>query len=57
MGILIKKLSGSERLRPHLQHQERLPEDHPDHTYKWLSDLIDKLVADDDASATPSQWC
>ena len=46
-GILVKKLKGSERLRPHLQYLERIPEDHPDHCYDWVSRLIDKLVADD----------
>ena len=47
LGILTKKLKNSERLKPHLQYLERLPEDHPDNSYAWLSDLIDKLVSDD----------
>ena len=47
LGILEKKLKGSERLKPHLHYRERLPENHPDNTHEWLSSLIDKLVADD----------
>ena len=47
LGILEKKLKGSERLKPRLQYRERLPEDHPDNSHTWLSSLIDKLVADD----------
>ena len=47
LGMVVKRLAKSTRLKPHLEHLERLPEDHPEHTYKWLSDLIDKLIADD----------
>ena len=46
-GILHAKLTSSERLKPHFEYLERIPESHPDKTYAWLSDLIDRLVADD----------
>ena len=46
-GILVKKIRKSEKLRTHLDHYDRCPEDHPDHSYDWVSQLIDKLVSDD----------
>ena len=47
LGIVRKKLAGSERLRDHLSYLERIPESHGDHTYEWLSGLIDKVIDDD----------
>ena len=47
LGILVAKLKGSERLKPHLEHLERLPQDHPDNSYVFVSNLIDKLIDDD----------
>ena len=47
LGMLVEKLKPSERLKPHLEYLERLPETHPEHSYTWLSGLVDKLVADD----------
>ena len=41
------KLKTSDRLKSHMEYLERLQEDHPDRSYAWLSDLVDKLVADD----------
>ena len=34
-------------LKTHFDHYDRCPEDHPDHCYRWVSQLVDKLVADD----------
>ena len=45
-GILVKKLRKSESLKPHLEYYDRMPEDHPDHCYEWVSQLVDKLVSD-----------
>ena len=47
LGIVREKVVGSERLRDHLSYLERIPESHGDHTYEWLSGLIDKVVGDD----------
>ena len=33
LGMLVQKLKPSERLKPHLEYLERIPEDHPDHSY------------------------
>ena len=45
-GILVKKLRKSESLKPHLEYYDRMPDDHADHCYNWVSQLVDKLVAD-----------
>ena len=46
-GILLQRVAGSERLKPHLEYLERIPESHADKSYQWVSDLIDRLVAGD----------
>ena len=34
-------------MKDHLSYLERIPESHTDHTWKWLSGLIDKVIDDD----------
>ena len=47
LQIVRRKLAKSERLKNHLEHLERLPKTHSDHSYSWLSDLVDKIVEED----------
>ena len=42
--LLVSKLRTSETLKPHLDYYDRLPENHQDKTYKWVSHFIDTLV-------------
>ena len=37
-------MAKSEDLKTHLDHLERLPENHADYCYQWFSDLIDNLI-------------
>ena len=42
--ILVSKLRTSEILKPHLEYYDRLPENHKDKSYTWVSQLINTLV-------------
>ena len=45
-SILIKKLRGSELLRPHLEYYDRCPRGHEDRSYRWLCQLMDTMIVD-----------
>ena len=42
--IYFLKVQGSEALKAYLDYYERIAEDHPDHTYQFLSDMTDKVI-------------
>ena len=46
-GILVQKLRKSDLLKPHLEYYDRCPKDHPDNSYSWLFNMIDKIIDDD----------
>ena len=45
--IFYKLLKESDALRPYLQYYDRLHEDHPDRSYRFLSEMIDKKVQEE----------
>ena len=45
-GIFVQKLRGSEALKPHIDYYDRCDETHADHSYSWVSQLMDKLIRD-----------
>ena len=45
--IFYKLLKNSDALRPYLQYYDRLRGDHPDRTYKFLSDMVDKAIREE----------
>ena len=45
--IFYKLLKNSDALRPYLQYYDRLRDDHPDRTYKFLSEMVDKAIRDE----------
>ena len=45
--IFHKLLKNSDALRPYLQYYERLRDDHPDRTYTFLSEMVDKAIREE----------
>ena len=44
--MFLPKITGSEILRPHIEHYERCYDGHPDRSYKFLVDMAKKTVDD-----------
>ena len=42
--VYFQKVRGSEVLKAYLDHFDRLAEDDPDKTYKYLSNITDKVI-------------
>ena len=45
--IFYKLLKSSDALRPNLQYSEGLRDDHPDRTYTFLSNMVDKAIREE----------
>ena len=45
--IFYKVLKNSDALRPYLQYYDRLRDDHPDRTYTFLSEMVDKAIREE----------
>ena len=45
--ILYRLLKNSDELRPYLQCYDRLRDDHPDRTYRFLSEMVDKAIREE----------
>ena len=45
--IFYKLLKNSDALRPYLQYYDRLRDDHPDRTYKFLREMVDKAIREE----------
>ena len=47
-GIFIAKFRDkSDRMKPHLEYYDRLPETHADRCYQFMSDVMDRLIEDE----------
>ena len=46
LEIFFNKIRDSSDLRSYVEHFDRLADDHPDKSYQWLSNSVDKVIRD-----------